>query len=111
MAEAEILTERRSFIAGRWAESEEVLAVENPADESVAANLATPLPEVRRAIAEARRTFDQGTWADFPARDRAKALHALLDHLETLHQPLVASMVAEAGSPCSLRRWRNSLQA
>jgi aldehyde dehydrogenase (NAD+) len=100
MAEAEILTEHRSFIAGRWAESDEVLVVENPADESVATNLAaTPLLEVRRAIAEARRSFDEGTWADLPARDRAKALHALLDHLETLHQPLVASMVAEAGQP------------
>ena len=26
-------------------------------------------------------------------------LAALLDHLDTLHQPLVASMVAEAGQP------------
>ena len=31
--------------------------------------------------------------------NRAKTLHALLDHLETLHEPLVASMVAEAGQP------------
>jgi aldehyde dehydrogenase (NAD+) len=100
MAEAEILSERRSFIAGRWIESDEVLVVENPADESVAAELAaTPLAEVRRAIGEARRSFDEGTWADLPARDRAKALHLLLDHFETLHQPLVASMVAEAGQP------------
>jgi aldehyde dehydrogenase (NAD+) len=100
MAEAEILKERRSFVAGRWVESDEVLVVENPADESVAAELAaTPLPEIRRAIAEARRCFDVGTWADLPARDRAKALCALLDHLETLHHPLVASMVAEAGQP------------
>jgi aldehyde dehydrogenase (NAD+) len=100
MADAEILSERRSFIAGDWVESDDVLVVENPADESVAAELgATPLPEVRRAIAEARSSFDQGIWADLPARDRATALHALLDHLETLHQPLVASMVAEAGQP------------
>jgi acyl-CoA reductase-like NAD-dependent aldehyde dehydrogenase len=54
---------------------------------------------VRRAIAEARRSFDEGSWAGLPARDRARVLHALLDHLETLHEPLVASMVAEAGQP------------
>jgi aldehyde dehydrogenase (NAD+) len=100
MTEAAILAERRSYVAGRWVESDEVLIVENPADESVVAELAaTPIAEVRRAITEARRSFDDGTWADLPPRDRAKALHALLDHVETLHQPLVASMVAEAGQP------------
>jgi acyl-CoA reductase-like NAD-dependent aldehyde dehydrogenase len=100
VAEGEILAERRSFVAGRWVESDEVLAVENPADQSLAAELAaTPLVEVGRAIAEARRSFDEGAWADLPARDRARTLHALLDHLETLHEPLVASMVAEAGQP------------
>ena len=36
MTEAGILAERRSFVAGRWVESDEVLVVENPADESVA---------------------------------------------------------------------------
>jgi acyl-CoA reductase-like NAD-dependent aldehyde dehydrogenase len=100
VAEGEILAERRSFVAGRWVESDEVLAVENPADQSLAAELAaTPLVEVGRAIAEARRSFDEWSWADRPARDRARTLHALLDHLETLHEPLVASMVAEAGQP------------
>jgi aldehyde dehydrogenase (NAD+) len=100
MAEGVMLAERRSFIAGRWVDSDVVLAVENPADESLAVELAaTPLIEVHRAIAEARRSFDEGSWAGLPARDRARLLHALLDHLETLHEPLVASMVAEAGQP------------
>ena len=100
MAEGEILPERRSFIAGRWVEGDEALAVENPADQSVVTELAaTPLVEVGRAIAQARRSFDEGAWADLPARDRARSLHALLDHLEALHEPLVASMVAEAGQP------------
>jgi aldehyde dehydrogenase (NAD+) len=100
VAEGEILPERRSFIAGRWVEGDEALAVENPADQSVVTELAaTPLVEVGRAIAQARRSFDEGAWADLPARDRARSLHALLDHLEALHEPLVASMVAEAGQP------------
>ncbi len=58
MTEAAILAERRSFVAGRWVESDEVLVVENPADESVVAELtATPIAEVRRAIIEARRSI------------------------------------------------------
>ena len=50
-------------------------------------------------MTEARRTFDQGVWANLPARERGRILGLLLDHLETLHEPLVASMVAEAGQP------------
>ena len=95
-----ILDERRAYIAGQWVDGVEAVPVENPADESIVAEmLAPPMEEVRRAVAEARRSFDQGVWAGRPARERAKTLHALLDHLETLHAPLVASMVAEAGQP------------
>jgi len=100
VAEVGILDERRSYVAGRWVEGDDPFPVENPADESLVTELtATPLDEVRRAIAEARRSFDEGTWAGLPARERARALHALLDHLESLHEPLVTSMVAEAGQP------------
>jgi acyl-CoA reductase-like NAD-dependent aldehyde dehydrogenase len=97
---AGIFGERRSYVAGRWVEGKEALPVENPADSSIVAELtATPIDEVRRAIAEARRSFDEGVWADRPRPERARVLHALLDHLESLHQPLVSSMVAEAGQP------------
>ena len=93
-----ILGEGRSYIAGRWVEGDERFPVENPADESTVAEISvTPLHEVQRAVSEARRSFDQGLWAGLPARDRARVMHALLDHLETLHDPLVATMVAEAG--------------
>ena len=81
-------------------EGGERLAVENPADESLVAELSSaPLEEVRRAVAEARHSFDRGIWADRTPRERAAVLHALLDHVESLHEPLVATMVAEAGQP------------
>ena len=97
---AGILEQRCSFVAGRWVEGNEHIPVENPADESIVTELsAAPLEEVRRAIAEARRSFDEGDWADLPPAERARALHALLDHLALLHEPLVAAMVAEAGQP------------
>jgi aldehyde dehydrogenase (NAD+) len=98
MTTSEILRERRSYVAGHWVAGQEPLPVENPADESVVTELtATPLEEVRRAITEARRSFDEGVWADRPVVERAQVLHAFLDYVESQHEPLVASMVAEAG--------------
>ena len=100
MSPGAILAERRSYVAGRWVDGDDVVVVENPADESVVAELAaTPLAEVGRAIGEARRSFDEGVWAERPARERAEVLLAVVDHLGTLHEQMVASMVAEAGQP------------
>ncbi|HUE09133.1 MAG TPA: aldehyde dehydrogenase family protein [Acidimicrobiales bacterium] len=100
MSDGSILSERRSFVAGTWVDGGESLPVENPADETTVTELAaTPLEYVRQAVTEGRRAFDEGVWADRSAPERARVLHAMLDHLETLHEPLVASMVAEAGQP------------
>ena len=56
-----VITERRSYVAGRWVEGDEALPVENPADESHFAELSvTPDAEFRRAVTEARRAFDEG---------------------------------------------------
>ncbi|MBA4862833.1 aldehyde dehydrogenase family protein [Streptomyces sp. PSKA54] len=95
-----IIPERRSYVAGKWVEGEEVLAVENPADESHVADVfVTPLSEIERAVTEARDSFDRGVWADMPPGDRARVLHAFLDHVEDSRAALVATMVAEAGQP------------
>jgi acyl-CoA reductase-like NAD-dependent aldehyde dehydrogenase len=100
MTDRGILDERRSFVAGQWVEGGEPFSVEDPADETVATELfATPLDEVRRAVAEAQQSFDDGVWAGVSAAERARTMHAFVDHLESLHDPLVASMVAEAGQP------------
>ena len=97
---AAVITERRSYVAGRWVEGDEVLAVENPADESQAAELsATPIAEFGRAIAEARQAFDEGPWPTMPVAERARVLHALIDHIEANGESLIATMMAEAGQP------------
>jgi acyl-CoA reductase-like NAD-dependent aldehyde dehydrogenase len=97
---AAILTERRSYVAGTWIEGDETLAVEDPADGSHVADMSiTPLGEIRRAITEARKSFDEGVWAERPATDRAKSLRAFLDYVEAQRDPLIATMVAEAGQP------------
>src|SRR5688572_8502008 len=93
-----IIGEQRSYVAGGWVDGTETLPVENPADESHVADLmVTPLPEIERAILEARRAFDAGAWSDLAAAERARALHAFLDHVESRKDELVATMMAEAG--------------
>jgi aldehyde dehydrogenase (NAD+) len=89
-----------SYVAGRWVEGERSFEVENPADESCFAVAGvTPIPEVKRAISEARRTFDQGVWADRPPAARAQALHTLLDHIEKEREALIDTIMGEAGQP------------
>ena len=44
-----IVTEQRSYVAGRWVDGDEVVAVENPADETTVAEISvTPIAEVAR---------------------------------------------------------------
>ena len=95
-----LLSERQSFVAGTWVEGGQSFAIVNPADESTVTELgATPVEGVSRAVGKARQTFDEGVWTDRPAHERAQVLHALLDYIESVHEPFVATMVAEAGQP------------
>ena len=95
-----IIAERRTYVAGRWITGDDVVSVENPADESHVADITvTPLGEVHLAIAEARRSFDAGVWADTSPRERARVLHAFIDHVEGARDALVPTLVAEAGQP------------
>jgi acyl-CoA reductase-like NAD-dependent aldehyde dehydrogenase len=97
---ATLISERRSYVAGGWVDGDDALPVENPADEShVTDVVTTPLREFERAIVEARRANDTGPWASATARDRARVLHAFIDHVEANGSALVETMVAEAGQP------------
>jgi aldehyde dehydrogenase (NAD+) len=95
-----LLGSSRSYVAGRWVEGETSFAVENPADGTTVAEVAaTPLAEIERAVTDARRSFDEGVWADLAPRERAARVGALLDHLVTMKDDLVRTMVLEAGQP------------
>jgi len=96
----DIIPERRSYVAGTWVEGDEVLAVENPADESHVTDVSvTPLSEIERAVTAARDSFDRGVWAELPVRERARILGDFLDHVEASREAMIATMVAEAGQP------------
>ena len=96
-----VMTERRSYVAGRWVEGDESLPVENPADETNVAELSvTPDAEFRRAIDEARRAFDEGPWPSMSGAERAR-LRARARSTTSRPTPTRSSptMVAEAGQP------------
>ncbi|MGE2719468.1 aldehyde dehydrogenase family protein [Mycolicibacterium celeriflavum] len=95
-----ILDEHRTFVAGRWVTGQDVISVENPADETHVHDLtATPLDEVEQAIAEARRSFDAGVWANRPVTERARKLLEFIDHVEANAATVIPTLVAEAGQP------------
>ncbi len=92
--------ERRTYVAGRWVTGDALLAVENPADESIVGSVTeTPLAEFRAAIDEARRSFDTGVWSGLTAADRAAVMRSFCDHVEARRDELIAAIVAEAGQP------------
>jgi acyl-CoA reductase-like NAD-dependent aldehyde dehydrogenase len=90
----------RSFVAGQWVTGDSTFPVENPADESIVAEVsATPLAEIERAAVEAQRAFGAGVWSNLTPIERAARVSALLDHLATMKDDLVHTMVLEAGQP------------
>ncbi len=94
----QLIDGKRSYIDGRWVVPAETFPVKSPADESHVADAAiTSLADIDLAIAGARRSFDDGDWAELAASERARRLHLLLDFIETRREPLVATMMAEAG--------------
>ena len=97
-----IMTEQRTYVAGRWVTGIDTVVVENPADETTVAEItATPEAGVRTAITEARRCFDEGRWAGTAPADRAAVLHTFLDYVESQRDVVVPTLVAEAGQPTS----------
>ena len=73
------------LIGGRWlpAATGETFAVENPAQENTIANVARGGAEdVQRAVAAARRAFEDGAWRRMNPSDRGQLLWRLADRIE-----------------------------
>jgi acyl-CoA reductase-like NAD-dependent aldehyde dehydrogenase len=95
-----VVSEERTYVAGRWITGDELISVENPADETHVHDItSTPIAEFDRAITEARRSFDSGVWADLRATDRAQVLRDFVAFIEGSADTLVPTLVAEAGQP------------
>src|SRR5947199_372785 len=94
------------LIDGSWvdAASGATYRVPNPAtEEPVGSAPDATVDDMRRAIAAARRAFDEGPWPRSSRHDRARVLTAIADDMERrkeeLRQMLIAEAVAEADLP------------
>jgi aldehyde dehydrogenase (NAD+) len=92
----------RLYIDGTWSDARggATYDIVNPATEEVIARAANASAgDMDRAIAAARRAFDDGPWRRTTPRDRAKVLRRLIDGLEKrkeeIRQWLVSSAAAE----------------
>ena len=93
-----LIAQRSSYVAGNWVDGVETLQVENPADETTVCEVSiTPVSEISRAVREARRAFDEGVWADLAVKERARILGDFVSYFETVKEPLIATVMAEAG--------------
>lgn len=93
------------FIGGAWVDSDgdSVLDVINPATEQVIAQVQqATVTDVRRAIATARRAFDEGPWPTTPPRERARVLLRMAEALEKRRDELIELNIAESGSTRAL---------
>ncbi len=90
------------LINGEWtaAASGKTFPTVNPATEEVIANVAEgDKADVDRAVAAARKAFDEGPWSKMPAAERGRLLLKLADLIETNRKELAALETLDNGKP------------
>src|SRR2546427_7899213 len=88
------------FIDGQWVEASNgaTYAIPNPAtEEPIGTAPDATVDDMRRAIAAARRAFDDGPWPQSSRHDRARVLNAIADGMERRKEELRQLLIAEAG--------------
>ncbi len=102
MEQARVLAaSRRMFVDGAWVEaaSGATYAIPNPAtEETIGTAPDAGVDDMRRAIAAARRAFDEGPWPRTSPRERARVLGAIADGMERRKEELRQLVIAEAGA-------------
>jgi aldehyde dehydrogenase (NAD+) len=89
------------FIDGRYVESsgDATSAVTNPAtEEQIGLVPVGTVADARRAVAAARKAFDEGPWGRSTPQQRARVLGAMADIMTRRYPELVELNIAEAGS-------------
>ncbi len=92
----------QAFIDGRFADaaSGETFATENPATgETITTVAAGGLEDVDRAVAAARRAFEDGRWSRRAPADRKTLLLRFADRIEANSEELATLDALEAGKP------------
>jgi phenylacetaldehyde dehydrogenase len=95
------------FIDGEWVESthDRTIAVFDPSTgRQVAAVADASDADVDRAVAAARRAFDNGRWSGLAPQERERALHRLADLVEAKADELAELESIDNGKPYSASR-------
>jgi betaine-aldehyde dehydrogenase len=96
------------YIDGQWlpASSGERFAVYNPATEALLHQVAAgDARDIDKAVAAARRAFDQGPWPTLSGAERASYLRAMAAYLESRKEQLVHLEVLDNGKPLAEAQW------
>jgi aldehyde dehydrogenase (NAD+) len=94
-------TSSQLYIDGKWvdASSDDSLDVINPATEEVIGHVPeASVADIDRAVAAARRAFDDGPWPRMSPRERADALLRFVQELQARRAEIVELIIAEAGA-------------
>jgi betaine-aldehyde dehydrogenase len=97
-------THTKLFIDGDWGApaTGATIDVISPHTEEVIARVAAAAEaDVDRAVAAARRAFDDGPWPRLSAAERADAMARLLAALQSRSEEMANTITAEMGSPIS----------
>ncbi|HEY8546412.1 MAG TPA: aldehyde dehydrogenase family protein, partial [Acidimicrobiales bacterium] len=95
-------TDDHLFIGGRWEDpaGTETLPVRSPATREVVGRVpAATVADIDRAVAAARRAFDEGPWPQLPLSERAERLVALGEALQARAAELDRLVPLESGIP------------
>lgn len=90
------------LINGEWTASAsgKTFPTVNPATEEVIAQIAEgDAPDIDRAVAAARKAFNDGPWSKFSASERGKLLYRLADLIEEHSDELAALETLDNGKP------------
>jgi acyl-CoA reductase-like NAD-dependent aldehyde dehydrogenase len=97
----------RAFIDGRYVDAAggETLPCISPITGEVVASVAAgSTQDVDRAVAAARRAFEDGRWSDRSPRERKKVLLRFAELIEAHTEELAALMTIDVGKPISSAR-------
>ncbi|WP_146741652.1 aldehyde dehydrogenase family protein, partial [Lonsdalea populi] len=96
------------YIGGRWQSAMQNghLAVVNPSTEARIGTVAAAGPDdIEKAVAAARRAFDDGPWPRMSGKVRAGYLRAMADLLSQRQHELAELEVKDNGKPLPEARW------
>jgi aldehyde dehydrogenase (NAD+) len=106
-ARAHLVDAPMNYLDGQWEPGEgtgECVSINPATGEVLARGQAASVDQAKRAIAIARRAFDEGPWARTTPRERSDLLRQLAEAVDRTREELVELVVSEVGAPVRLAR-------